>query len=165
MIQQQGQIDPRMADKYIKSVVKRMEDDPASLSLPEKRLIERHSAHKQKAAQIQRDLDSINSQITQAQARAKSLELQLQGEAAKADNCMEILLSLKFEPDVTAPQKPKGPAAKPGKSYKPGGNGKEPSKEEKSEAAAPEEAPPAEAAEENAAPVPEEPQAEVQAQA
>jgi len=137
---QQGpqQIDPRMADKYIKSVMKRMEDDPSSLSLHERRLIEKYSLHKQKAAQHQRDLDSINSQITQAQARAKSLELQLQSEAAKTDNCMEILLSLKFEPDSSQPEKlpdPKGPVAKPGKSYGPG-NGKAKSEEPVTEAKA-----------------------------
>lgn len=158
-----GQVDARMADKYLKSVMKKMEDDPASLSLPEKRLVEKHSIHKQKAAQIQRDLDSINSQITQAQARAKSLELQLQGEAAKADNCMEILLSLKFEPDMT---EPKGPKAKPVEvpkakqnfpkvvEEKPPTDG--PAEEESEEKPAPEEV---------AAPVEEEPQAEVQAQA
>ena len=105
--QQQQQV-----DAYIRKVMNALENDPGSLSSTEKQFGSKYAAVVRKVRQIETELTQVREQVRQGEARAKSLELQHQGESGRAAGLLEALVSLKFEagpPEIQMPPPPEAP--------------------------------------------------------
>lgn len=99
-------VDPRHAE-YLKSVLQKMKEDPASLSSTENRLAGKYVHHSESTNSIAQDISQMRNQIQQAEARLRSLELQVERESGKAQNCVEILIEMKFEESKAPPAPPR----------------------------------------------------------
>jgi hypothetical protein len=118
------QATPEQAQRYAQDVLHKLEKSPEALSSHEKRLAVKYREAANQSSQLNKDIEQLRNQIRQAEARLRSMELQLADSQGKANGLIDFLVSLKFEddPEVQA-QRP--PNERPGpRDTDPKGNGK-----------------------------------------
>jgi len=97
-------VDQRHADGYLKSLMKRFEDNPDELNPVERRIIMKIRKSQQQLGQLSQDISQFRDQIKQGEARLRSLELQAKSEEGKIQGWVEFIVDEKFEPlDLTRP--------------------------------------------------------------
>jgi hypothetical protein len=89
-------MDQQQLDRVIKEVLSAKDED---LSKHERRLRAKYLNTNGQVGALKQDIQNSRSQIEQAQARLRSLELQLQAETGRAAGFLESLVSLRLEED------------------------------------------------------------------
>lgn len=95
-------VDPKKADAYVRELLQKFEKDRESLDAHTRRLIVKYKEAQQLGDRTLRDLEQMRNQIKQAEARARSIELQVADAQGKAAAMLEILISMKFEDETEA---------------------------------------------------------------
>ena len=95
----------QQVQQYIQSVLNNLKSSPDKLNKEEIRLATKYQAEITKTNQIYSDIKSFQDQIRQADARLRSLELQLADTQGKANAYLDYLSTLKFE-DMTPAETP-----------------------------------------------------------
>lgn len=98
--------------KYIDGAMKRLDENPESLEPYERRLLAKIRMSSGAAQQAQKDIQDLKNQITQAEARLRSVELQAEGHQGAVSAYIDEVVSLKFNlEDPTIPKAPVVPSA------------------------------------------------------
>ena len=97
-------IDPREAQRHLSDLVTRAEKLPDSLSRYELRLVTKYKKSADLAQQILKDLQDLDNQIKQGQARFRSMELQAENYQGTVNALVEELMDLKFDSEEPAAQ-------------------------------------------------------------
>lgn len=92
-------VDPRRADTYLRQLMKMSEDNPERLSPTERRIAGKIRLSQQRSTSINQDLSQLRDQITQGEARVRSLELQAKSEEGKIQALLDFVVEEKFEPE------------------------------------------------------------------
>ena len=90
-------IDPKEADAYIQKVLRTLETNPDKLTKEERNLAQRVVAQRNLAQKLLQDMDSLQTQIRQAETRVRVTELQVKEINGKVQAFMEYMIFLKFE--------------------------------------------------------------------
>lgn len=91
-------------EAYVEEFIRKVDKAPADLSKHELRIGTRFKEARGKADQIGKDITQIKEQITQAEARVRSMELQVQQEVGKANGFLEAILAMAFDDDAPMPE-------------------------------------------------------------
>jgi len=83
--------------KYIQTVLNNLKSAPDMLTKEERRLGDRYQVEMSHMNQLNADIGSYRDQIRQADARLRSLELQLADSQGKASAYLDYLAALQFE--------------------------------------------------------------------
>lgn len=94
-------LDPKKAEAYIKRILAASKDSPDSLTKHERRLADKYNASQDRVGKLRNDMQTMQNQIQQGEARLRSMELQVQSEGGKANGLLEALLAIEFDEDVT----------------------------------------------------------------
>lgn len=113
------QIDPRMAESYIKDLLQKFEANPTLVSETDRKILTKYKDAASRAEKIGKDMEQLQNQIKQAEARVRSMELQIAETQGRAAGCLEMIVAMQFEGDAaaTAPKSIPGPG--PGQEGKP----------------------------------------------
>lgn len=84
---------------YLADGMKKLAESPSSLSKTEKRLLTKLKKTSDAAQQVLKDIQNMKGQISQAEARLRSLELQSENHQGAANAFVDELVSLKFDTD------------------------------------------------------------------
>lgn len=105
---------PQEVQKYIDGSMKRLDEKPDSLEPYERRLLAKIRKSSGAAQQAMKDAQDLQNQITQAQARLRSVELQAESFQGSVNAYIDEVVSLKFnlEEPVSEPA-PKAPESPP----------------------------------------------------
>jgi len=95
-------VDPKQADSYVRQALQQLQGDVNSLTEQERRLLRKYQKYDQMARQAGQDAEQLRSQIQQAEARLRSIELQIVDAQGKAAGFIEYLISAKFEDEASA---------------------------------------------------------------
>jgi len=88
---------PEKFQAYLSDSIKKLTEDPDSLEKNERRLLGKLKKESDAAQQSIKDVQALRNQITQAEARLRSLQLQIENHQGAANAYADELLSLKFE--------------------------------------------------------------------
>jgi hypothetical protein len=100
-------IDQQQAQAYLNGLIQQFDKDKATLTETERRAIFKHKEAAAQAANAAKEAEQLHNQITQAQARLRSLELQMADFNGKSNAHLEFLISLKFEDEAEMKKTPK----------------------------------------------------------
>ena len=104
--------------KYIDASMKKLEENPASLEVYERRLLGKIKKASQAAQEALRGAQDLKNQIAQAEARMRTLELQTESHQGSVNAYVDEIVSMKFnieESSVPTPPKPDVSAEAEGK--------------------------------------------------
>lgn len=93
--------------KYLDSSLRKLEEDPSSLEPFERRLLGKIKKAAQAVQEATKGAQDLKSQISQAETRMRSLELQAESHQGSVNAYIDEVVSMKFgiEESVTAPSK------------------------------------------------------------
>lgn len=111
------EIDQKMASEYVQKLAAQMKTDPNAVGKMERRALTKAAESKERMNNMTQEIRQLRDTVTQAEARLKSLELQLENEVGKHNGMLDLIVSLKFEAD--APTPPPGNGSKPPEPVKP----------------------------------------------
>jgi len=100
--------------KYLDYSMRKLEDDPSALEPFERRLLGKIKKASQAAQEAMKGAQDLKSQISQAEARMRMLELQAEGHQGSVNAYIDEVVSVKFnieEPFNTPPRPPEAPPA------------------------------------------------------
>jgi chromosome segregation ATPase len=96
-------MDPQAIQKkkeaYVEDFIRKVDKAPEELSKHELRIGTRFRSARENADKIGKDITQIKEQITQGEARLRSMELQVQQEVGKANGFLEAILAFNFDDD------------------------------------------------------------------
>jgi chromosome segregation ATPase len=92
---------PAEFQTYVNESIKKLTDDPDSLEKNERRLLGKLKKSSDAAQQSVKDVQALRNQITQAEARLRSLQLQIENYQGAANAYADELMSLKFDVELT----------------------------------------------------------------
>ena len=110
-MQEPNRPDPKIVQKYIDDAMKRLDENPDSLEKFERRLLSKIRKSSVSAQQSFKDLQDLRNQITQAEARLRSVELQAESYQGQVSAYIDEIVSLKF--DLDEPLPPPAPTPDP----------------------------------------------------
>lgn len=88
--------DQEQKDKYARTFLNKLDNSPDELTKFEKRLGEKLKEHRSRADQLVQETNQMRDQLKQGEARLRSLELQLESAAGKANGVLETIVELHF---------------------------------------------------------------------
>jgi chromosome segregation ATPase len=100
--------DQAIVQNYINEAIKKLEENPSSLEKHERRLLTKFKKVSESAQKAAKDIQDLSNQITQAQARKNSLELQIENLQGSANAYVDELVSLKYDVEDDALPSPEG---------------------------------------------------------
>jgi hypothetical protein len=95
-------IEQKQADAYLKELMQAFEKDSSQIEPVSRRVIIKFREAQKTIERLVQDFEQIKNQIKQAETRARTIELQVADMQGKASGHIELLLSMKFEPDDSA---------------------------------------------------------------
>jgi chromosome segregation ATPase len=102
-------IDMKKADSYLRELMQKFEKEKDSLEPYVRRLLLKYKDAQVKGEKVMQDLDQLKSQIKQAEARVRSLELQAADIQGKVTGFLDILVSMQFEKEEEVEVAKSGP--------------------------------------------------------
>jgi chromosome segregation ATPase len=95
---------PQEVQKYIDGAMKRLDEKPDSLEPYERRLLTKIRKSSGAAQQSMKDVQDLKNQITQAEARLRSVELQAESYQGSVNAYIDEVVSLKFNVEEPLPE-------------------------------------------------------------
>lgn len=96
-------IDPREVQRYLAELVTRAEKVPDSMGKYELRLVTKYKKMADATQNLLKDLQDLDNQIKQGQARLRSMELQAENCQGSVNMLVEELMDLKLEAEASVP--------------------------------------------------------------
>ena len=101
--------DPKQVQKYLDQAMKVLEENPESLDKNERRMLLKVKKGSEAAQKADKDIGELKNQVTQAQARIKSLELVTENQQGYVNAYIEQLVEMKFDYEEELPSTPEPP--------------------------------------------------------
>lgn len=99
----------RVQQRYVDNILKTFEEHRDELSVEEARLAEKCIRGEHRIQVILRDIETLKNQVTQAQARIRSMELTLESEQGRINGFVELLVDGMPPEGDLSPQPPEDP--------------------------------------------------------
>ena len=118
-------VDMQKAEEYLRDLHRRFVDNPKALDSWVYQLMVKRQDALDRSGRVSADIQQMHNQITQAEARLRSLELQLQESQGRANGYTDLLIASEFDKAVPPEKKPEPKASDKKKTMKPALPGKE----------------------------------------
>jgi len=99
-------VDMQKAEEYLRKLHKQFADDPKSLDSWVYQLMVKRQDALDRSGKVSADIQQMRNQIMQADARLRSLELQLQESQGRANGYTDLLITSEFDKAVPPEKKP-----------------------------------------------------------